>query len=77
MPRNVRNFWIEADIDGYATTIQGGPKNGDGGFTEEIYIRDCGGVKKAISISGRREGDFLVLNVSSVNGEFFTITVVR
>lgn len=34
-----RNFWLEADIDGRATRLQGGPAGTDGGFTATVYVR--------------------------------------
>ena len=36
----VRNFWIEADIDGRMTKLAGGPVSEDGGFTMRICQRN-------------------------------------
>ncbi|OIO43430.1 hypothetical protein AUJ64_02480 [Candidatus Pacearchaeota archaeon CG1_02_39_14] len=78
MPGTARNFWGEVNIDGYMTTIKGGPKNKEGGFTEEIYFRSCEGVKKALSISGRCiDGINLILSILAINGEFFEIKTKR
>lgn len=33
----VRNFWIEAEIDGRKTKLSGGPRSKDGGFILDIY----------------------------------------
>lgn len=56
MPRNVRNFWIEADIDGRKSRFASGPVRKDGGFDLTIYIRDDGSVKRALSVTGRAYG---------------------
>lgn len=38
----MRNFWLEAKIDGRKNILTGGPRNKDGGMTAKIYVRDCG-----------------------------------
>lgn len=53
MPRNVRNFWIEASVDGVQSTIGTGPRAKDGGFTMTIKQRDLGSITIAAEISGR------------------------
>lgn len=50
MPRNVRNFWITAHIDGR-------PIAKDGGFNLAIKVRSDGGIKDAVYIAGRALGD--------------------
>lgn len=50
--RNVRNFWVDVNIDGYKTDLSGGPQGKDGGIGGSIMIRDRGQAKKAVSISG-------------------------
>lgn len=57
MPRNVRNFWVESDIDGRATKLEGGPVSKDGGFDTNVYIRDGGQVEKALTIYGTPHPD--------------------
>lgn len=52
MPRNVRNFWIEGNINGKATKIASGPVRKDGGFTLTIYMRNKGEVCPVVDISG-------------------------
>ena len=42
----VRNFWVDADIDGRQTGLGGGPMSKDGGMDVTIYQRD-GGRKKS------------------------------
>jgi hypothetical protein len=50
MPRVVRNFWLEADVDGRISTVAGGPRGKDGGITLRIYQRSGGEVKTALRI---------------------------
>jgi len=78
MPRNVRNFWIECDIDGRENVLAGGPKAKDGGFTLTVKMRDEGGISTPLRIDGyaRTDGK-LVLLVSNdakkqtvVHGEY-------
>lgn len=44
MPRNVRNFWIELQVDGKKEIVATGPKNSGGGFEAKIYWRVRGAV---------------------------------
>lgn len=53
MPRNVRNFWIEAEIDGRKSAFASGPVSKEGGFTLDISIRDSGSVSRALTVWGR------------------------
>lgn len=46
----VRNFWIEADIDGRKTKLKGGPANKHGGLSCYVYQRNHGGIDTAIKI---------------------------
>ena len=57
----VRNFWIEADIDGRKTMLAGGPREKDGGLTVNLFQRSEGDIQKAVSIECFEE-----------NGELFT-----
>jgi len=56
MPRNVRNFWIELDVDGRKSTVETGPRSRDGGFELTIYQRHKGEVRRALEVRGY--GDF-------------------
>jgi hypothetical protein len=44
MPRNVRNFWIELDVDGRKERVETGPVKADGGFSLTIRMRDKGSI---------------------------------
>ena len=57
MPRNVRNFWIYAKIDGRDTRLTGGPSAKNGGMSVEIFFRENG------QISNRN----IVIDCESVN----------
>lgn len=48
MPRNVRNFWIEVDVDGRKTVIKTGPRSKNGGMTIRLYQRHKGAIGKAL-----------------------------
>ena len=50
MPRNVRNFWMTASIDGKERDLESGPSSADGGMTIDLLIRDKGQVAKSISV---------------------------
>jgi len=52
MPRNVRNFWIEAEVDGRKTPVKFGPRGEDGGFSLTIYIRNRGEIERVAEITG-------------------------
>ena len=59
----VRNFWVEADVDGYKTMLDGGPRSKDGGMDVTIYQRDDGCIKTAVRIFCRAYGDKLITTV--------------
>lgn len=46
----VRNFWLEAYIDGRKTPLRGGPRARSGGMTVTIWQRDQGSVARALDI---------------------------
>ena len=70
MPRVVRNFWIEGNIDGYKSQIKGGPRSKDGGFDLRIYMRQKGEIFNPVKIFGKAKDEktlVLYINVNSVN----------
>jgi len=50
-PRTIRNFWLEAAIDGRRTRFAGGPRAKDGGMSLTLYQRSGGSVVRALEIS--------------------------
>lgn len=67
MPRNVRNFWLDAQIDGRKETLSGGPVSKEGGLDVKIYMRDKGEVSHALSVKAYIARGKLVLSVWSSN----------
>ena len=59
----VRNFWVEADIDGYNSTPAGGPRRRDGGMDVTLYQRKDGGIETAVRLYSRAIGEKLVTEV--------------
>lgn len=68
----VRNWWLEADIDGRKTKLSGGPRSKDGGFSLILYQRDKGEIRKVLGIGGMvdKNGD-LVLNIGGIANKYF------
>lgn len=46
----VRNFWLNAQVDGKATPLASGPKAKDGGMVVDFLQRSKGGVVKAFTV---------------------------
>lgn len=76
MPRNVRNFWIELEVDGNKTKVATGPVRKDGGFRMTILRRAEGGIaNEAMLVRGRVDGEgFLVLEAHA-QGQNETISM--
>ncbi len=54
MPRCVRNFWLDAEIDGRRSRFSSGPRARDGGFRLDIYTRERGAIAPSpVRVSGR------------------------
>jgi hypothetical protein len=71
-PRNVRNFWIQGEVDGKKEAIGTGPRRKDGGFDLDILIREKGNISnKKLNIIGHVVNDKLLLDVL-LNGEVLT-----
>ena len=65
----LRNFWIEASIDGRRTDLEGGPRAKDGGMGVTIYQRDNGSKVTSATVSCYETGGELVTAVC-IGGEF-------
>lgn len=61
----VRNFYIDADIDGRATMLSGGPRAKDGGMDIELYQRDDGKILRIASIRCRAHGNTLITSIEA------------
>ena len=69
MPRVTRNFWVEANIDGRSTTLEGGPRGRNGTFEATFYIRDNGSVLRAVTVSGHALRDGTLSITASAAGD--------
>ena len=71
-PRAVRNFWVDAKIDGYNTVFNGGPKGKDGGLQVTIYQRDNNEVVPVLTVVGTAaaDGTLTLLVTGGENGEY-------
>jgi hypothetical protein len=67
MPRNVRNFWCDLDVDG-RSRIGTGPQGRDGGIDAHFYIRDHGSVTESFRVEGRAFGGKIYLTVIGPDG---------
>lgn len=66
MPRNVRNFWVEAEVDGRKTPIKFGPQGKGGGFSLTVFMRNQGEVERVADIMGGQyaeQEDILCLHI--------------
>jgi len=69
MPKNVRNFWLECEVDGRRETVACGPRAKDGGLRLKLKVRNRGEVHEVLLLTAyvercnpeklRVEGDFL------------------
>ena len=59
----VRNFYVEANIDGRETTLGGGPKNKQGEMSVRIYQRDDGAISEALMIDCEERDGVLTTKV--------------
>ena len=73
----VRNWWIEADIDGRRTNLAGGPRNKDGGFELRIYQRDKGGINHIGYIYGRSDNRGNLILEGAFDGQPIRVETVR
>lgn len=73
-PRNVRNWWIEIECDGYKKKVEMGPKAKDGGFKLKLLTRDHGMVFDALTMTGTpvpsTRGPSLLVTVTPEHREF-------
>lgn len=52
MPRNLRDFWVKLDVDGYTNMVERGPKRSGGGFSVVINVASHGEPMELLTISG-------------------------
>lgn len=71
--RNVRNFWIKANIDGRNTALEGGPPAKDGGFDLTITQRSARGIDTALRVVGLVHADGQVIEVQAFDARGFLV----
>ena len=66
MPRNVRNFWVELDVDGRRSRVETGPVRKDGGFSLTIRARERSSISPTtLEVRGYVDGSGKVLSLSA------------
>ena len=63
----VRNFYVEANIDGRQTSLGGGPKSKTGEMTVRLYQRNDGAITDALLIECRERDGKLITEVYDKN----------
>ena len=63
----VRNFYVEANIDGRQNTLGGGPKSKEGEMSVRLYQRKEGEISEALMIDCEVHGDKLVTKIYDSN----------
>ena len=73
----VRNFYIEADIDGYKTLLKGGPRGKSDGMTVTLYQRNKGEIVTALKIECYEKDGKLYSEIKNVdeNNDFVKKTI--
>ena len=65
----VRNFWVDARIDGRKTDLSGGPVAKEGGMNIVIKQRSNGGIVKAAVVQCYEVDGYLVTDIVNNDGE--------
>ena len=75
----LRNFWVDARIDGRETELSGGPRSKDGGLYITLYQRENGSKMEALSINCWADSKGLLHTVvrNKQNGEATEILTER
>ena len=61
----VRNFWVEAEVDGRKTPIAFGTQGEGDGFHLTVYMRNKGEVEAVLGLQGKVVGKNLELWIDS------------
>lgn len=68
----VRNFWVDASIDGRKTDLSGGPVSKEGGMTISIKQRSEGGIVTAFRLYCYELDGELTTEVCTASGALVT-----
>ena len=75
MPRNVRNFFIEIEVDGRKSLVRTGPVAKGGGFFLTIRMREDGEISPTrLEITGNATNDGLGVDLCSLKVEWKNAT---
>ncbi len=77
MPRNCRNFWLEAEADGRASRVAFGPRAKDGGLRLSVYQRDGGQVRHVLRLEADAREGLLTLRVWDSEGRLLDNVTTR
>lgn len=75
--RCVRNFWLEANVDGRDSSVGTGPRAKDGGMRITIYQRNDGQVDEALSVRCQAAGTKLITRISIPGKEMIIVETER
>ena len=77
--KNLRNFYLEAEVDGKKTKMVGGPKHKDGGMNINLFVRDKGELMRAVSIDCfvGFDPNELIIRVKAPDTDTITINTKR
>lgn len=73
----IRNFWIEANIDGRNNELKGGPKSKEGGMEIEVFQRNEGEIVTALKVYCSELNGVLYANVFDGEGNLIFQYVTR
>ena len=65
----VRNFYVEADIDGRATTLRGGPASKEGEMTIHVHQREDGCILRDVVTVVCKEHDGVLTTTVLLDGK--------
>lgn len=77
MPRNVRNFWVEASIDGRKAKFASGPRSKTGGIQLTVRQRNKGQVTVALRVGTYVGPDGQLRLIVSKGNEMLPMFVVN
>lgn len=79
MARNVRNSYVNIQVDGRATDISTGPISKDGGMVARFKVRDDGCAVKSVTVSAwaARDGTLRLTVEDPEGNEIFRQTTTR
>ena len=78
MPRNVRNFWFDAWIDGKQEKVSSGPRAKNGGMDIVLKVRNKGSVVGPVAIRCQAAGEKLIVSIrDDVGNEVYRQETIR